>query len=97
MKKAFVYVLYSSSLDKFYIGFTTLDPSERLNRHLDNYYKKIKFTSLADDWNIFWSLECNNALQAQKIERYIKSMKSRRYIENLDKYLEIGHRLLNKF
>ncbi len=97
MKKSFVYILYSSSLDKFYTGFTTLDPSERLNRHLANYYKKNKFTSVADDWNIFWSLECNDALQAQRIERYIKSMKSKNYIKNLAKYQEIGQKLLNRF
>ena len=97
MKKAFVYILFSSSLGKFYTGFTTLEPEERLERHLKHYYLKSKYTSVTDDWIIFWSLECENAIQAQKIEKHIKSMKSKRYIKNLEKYNEIGLSLLKKF
>lgn len=97
MKKAFVYILFSSSLGKFYTGFTTLDPEVRLERHLKYYYSDSKFTSVADDWIIFWSLECANAKQTQKIEKHIKSMKSNRYIQILEKYKEIGLSLLNKF
>ena len=42
MERAFVYILHSISLKKYYVGFTTLTPEERLIRHLSDYYSKKK-------------------------------------------------------
>ncbi len=42
-------------------------------------------------------MEVPNARIAGAIENHIKRMKSRRYIENLIKYPEIGKKLLEKY
>jgi len=47
-----------------------------------------KFTAKADDWNLFFSLECRDISHAKQIEKHIKKMKSRKYIENLKSYPE---------
>jgi putative endonuclease len=93
---AWVYIIYSSSHDKFYIGFTNEDPSTRLMRHNSDYYQD-KFTSKYKPWDLFWTLECETSKQAQQIERHIKGMKSKTYIQNLTKYPEIGQKLLSKY
>jgi putative endonuclease len=33
----YVYILYSKSIDKFYIGFTAMELCERLRRHLSSH------------------------------------------------------------
>ena len=75
--------LYSDSADKFYIGLTSDKPNIRLDNHLSDFYKKPKFTNIASDWKIFWILQCPDILTARKIEKHIKKMKSRKYIQNL--------------
>jgi putative endonuclease len=98
MGQSFVYILYSDSLKKYYIGFTILKPEERLERHLFHYYdQKKKFTGQASDWIIFCQITCKDADQARKIEAHIKKMKSKAFIENLAKYPEITERLLSKY
>jgi putative endonuclease len=42
-----------------------------------------KYTYRADDWKLFYSLECGSKAQALAIEKHIKAMKSRTYILNL--------------
>ena len=98
MNQSFVYILYSNSLKKYYIGFTTLKPEERLERHLSHYYNlKKKFTGQAADWVLFYQVVCKDADQARKIEAHIKKMKSKAFIENLAKYPEITERLLSEY
>src|SRR5690554_6121147 len=91
----FVYIIYSQSTDKYYIGETN-DLFTRVNWHNSKQFQDA-YTVIADDWEIFWSLQCNNISQARKIEKYIKSMKSRKYIENLIKYPEMSGKLLQRF
>ena len=91
-----VYILFSKTADKFYIGFTTLQVEERIERHFKGYYKN-KFTSTYNDWELFCEIECESADQARKIEVHIKKMKSKVYINNLQKYPEIIEKLLQKF
>ncbi len=93
----YCYLLYSSILDRYYIGSTTLQPDERLVNHLTEYYGKSKFTSKVNDWILFYSIECHTKQQAQNIERHIKRMKSKTYIRNLKKYPEITVKLLEIF
>ncbi len=45
----------------------------------------------------YFSIEVENMTIALKIERYIKRMKSRVYIQNLIKYPEISMKLLEKY
>ncbi|HLW62067.1 MAG TPA: GIY-YIG nuclease family protein [Flavobacterium sp.] len=91
----FVYIIYSQSADKYYIGETN-DLLGRVNLHNSKQFQNA-FTTFADDWELFWSLQCNNLSQARKIEKHIKSMKSRTYIENIKKYNEISVKLLEKY
>jgi putative endonuclease len=97
MEKSFVYILFSKQLNRYYIGSTRLLAGQRLERHLAGYYGKTKFTAKANDWELFYSIACMGYSQAHKIERHIKRMKSKKYIENLATYPEITEKLLLKY
>jgi putative endonuclease len=97
MDNFYSYILYSKKLDRFYIGSTSLEADKRLERHLNRYYGHTKFTAKADDWVLFFDIKCNSFSQAQKIEKHIKHMKSKTYIQNLKKYPEISVKLLEKY
>lgn len=97
MEQGFVYILFSKKLSRFYVGATRLAPTDRLSRHLTNYYGILKFTAKADDWEPFINIECKNFEQALKIEAHIKKMKSKKYIENLQYYPDIITKLLEKY
>lgn len=89
-----VYILNSQKLNRFYIGYTT-NLDLRLDFHLKDTQAR-KFTYKADDWTLFFSLACTSKKQALAIEKHIKAMKSKVYVENLVKYPEISHKLLEK-
>ena len=91
------YILFSYSLDRFYIGSTSLDPEARLANHLAKYYESSKFTAKADDWTLFLEIPCSSFDQARKIESHIKKMKSKVYIHNLRKYPDMIQKLFTKF
>ena len=91
----FCYIIFSESLCKFYIG-ETQNVSERLEQHNNGYFKN-SFTSKAKDWEIFLILKCSDIVQARKIEKHIKSMKSSVYIKSLKKYPELQHTLLQRY
>ena len=90
-----VYILFSKKLNKHYIGFTS-NLDLRLEFHLSEEQTR-KFTFNADDWVLVFKILCVNKKQAMLIEKHIKSMKSRKYIENLIKYPEISQKLLEKY
>ena len=92
---AYVYILYSNSIDNYYIG-SCKDMECRLEQHANNHFKT-GFTKRAKDWNIFFLLENLNQQQARDIEKHIKKMKSRTYIQNLKKYPEISKKLMLKY
>jgi len=92
---AVVYILYSSSLDKFYTG-SCEDFQERIRQHENGYFAQA-FTRKATDWLIYLLLENLSYLQARGIEAHIKRMKSRRFLENLKKYPELLNRLADKY
>lgn len=52
-----------------------------------------KFTGKADDWLLYLKFTCKCKNQALKIERHIKRMKSKVYIQNLIQYPEIIEKL----
>ena len=95
--KYYVYILHSETLKRYYIGSTVLEVSQRLERHLEDFYGKTKFTHKVRDWEIYLIIECKSLIQARKIEYHIKKMKSKVYIENLFKYQEIRDKLLRRF
>ncbi len=93
----FCYILHSDSLNRYYIGSTILLSEQRLEGHLQGYYGKKKFTAKTKDWVLFFFIECKTIKQARRIEKHIKKMKSKKYIENLIKYPEISKLLLEKY
>ena len=90
-----VYILYSKKLDKHYIGFTE-GLIQRLEFHLNESQKR-KFTYKSDDWELIFTIECETKHQGLSIEKNIKSMKSRIYIQNLLQYPEMKFKLLEKY
>ena len=56
-----------------------------------------KFTGKAKDWEVFLRFYCRSRTQALAVEKHIKSMKSKRYIENLKKYPEMLEKLRSKY
>ncbi|MDQ2179569.1 GIY-YIG nuclease family protein [Marinifilum sp. D714] len=76
-----IYILYSVSSDKYYIGYTE-NTSKRLYMH--NNPIDSKYTSKHLPWELKKSFEVgNNKTIALKMERKIKNMKSRKFIEKL--------------
>ncbi|MEQ9016981.1 MAG: GIY-YIG nuclease family protein, partial [Marinovum algicola] len=82
-----VYILYSEKANAYYIGQTE-DLIIRLKQHLSKAFPHA-FTTKADDWVVFLSFQCENKKQSIQIEKHIKRMKSRKYIQDLKKYPEI--------
>ena len=83
----FVYILFSESLDRYYIGHTN-NVFERTAQHNSEYYSNA-FTSKANDWSIYWSGRCVDRHQARAIEKHIKNMKNRSFLHNIVRYAEI--------
>ena len=75
----FVYILYSRSVDRYYVGETD-DIKSRLLSHLAG---KSRYTSIAKDWKCVYSEEYSTRKEAIQRERAIKAKKSRKYIEGL--------------
>ena len=80
---ATVYILYSNTIDKFYTGSCN-DLKERLEQHQNKKFDK-SFTKQADDWELYFTIDDLDYLQARRIKKHIKEMKSRKYIQNLKK------------
>jgi putative endonuclease len=75
-----VYILYSASLDKYYIGFTGDILEERIRKH-NSIHKG--FTGKAKDWVLKFSQAFKSKQDAISKERDIKNQKSRTYLEVL--------------
>jgi putative endonuclease len=75
-----VYILYSTNLDKFYIGFTGSDILERIRKHNSNHKG---FTGGIGDWELRYSELYSLKADALNRERQIKSWKSRKKILKL--------------
>ena len=92
---ATVYILQSIEKNKFYIG-SCKDLYIRLEEHKSKVYKN-SFTSHNDDWKLFFSIENLSYTQARNIEKHIKKMKSKTYINNLTRYPEMAHNLKDRY
>ena len=75
----YTYILQSVKSGRYYIGHT-IDLDERLERHNSG---KVKATKNKGPWIIVYYEKHETKAEANKRELYIKSMKSRIYIENL--------------
>ena len=91
-----VYILHSEKLNRYYIGETTLCVEDRLEKHNTGYYGYKSFTSTTDDWILVLEIKCIDRSHALRLEKKIKSMKSKKYIENLLKYKELQDKVLSE-
>jgi putative endonuclease len=82
-------------LDKYYVG-SCIDLNQRLTEHGEGYYHG-SYTQKANGWILYYSIDDLGYTQAKNVEKHIKSMKSRRYLENLKKYKEVSENLIKKY
>jgi len=75
-----VYILYSKTLNKYYVGYTGDSLTERLRKHNSNHKG---FTGCLLDWKIVYTECFTTKAEAYGKERTIKSWKSRKKIEQL--------------
>jgi putative endonuclease len=74
-----VYILYSQSKDRYYIGYSQ-NVDERLLEHNNG---STPSTRPGIPWRIAYQEECADKTAAIRRENKIKKMKSRKYIERL--------------
>ena len=75
----YVYILYSSILDQYYIGHTE-NLQDRIFRHNNSGSKS---TKKANDWEMKYTEAFESRGAAMHRELEIKKKKSRKYIEQL--------------
>jgi len=75
-----VYILYSATLDRYYVGSTGDTMEERLRRHNSNHKG---FTGKHADWQVKYTEDFPDKISALKRESAIKKWKSRKMIEKL--------------
>ncbi|SEA72502.1 GIY-YIG nuclease family protein [Psychroflexus halocasei] len=90
----FLYIIYSQNIDKFYIGETT-DVNHRIELHNRHAFKNA-YSKAADDWILKLKFQCENRKNAVFLEKFIKRMKSRKFINKVIEKPEILHDVLNK-
>ncbi len=71
----FCYILFSKSLNRYYIGHTCDNLPERIRKHNSNHKG---FTGKANDWKIVLREAFASKKEAYHRERIIKSWKSRK-------------------
>jgi len=74
------YILKSTILNKFYIGFTGDNVEERLRKHNSNH---AGYTSKTHDWQIVYTENFETKELAYAREREVKAWKSKNRIEKL--------------
>jgi len=90
-----VYILFSEHLDKFYIGYSS-NLRERLAFHNNAALYNI-WTNRGIPWSFYFSIENLTHRQAVAIEKHLKKMKSRTYLNNLKQYPELTSWLKKKY
>ena len=74
-----LYILYSESLDRYYVGYTN-DVPRRISEHNRS---KGKYTDAGIPWVVIYTETFNTKKSAMDREKYIKSRKSKKYIIEL--------------
>ena len=77
-----VYILRSLSTDRYYVGSTD-DVPRRLAQHSPRIVNPSRWTRSGGPWVLVFSEEFANLGDARRAERFIKRMKSRKFIEQL--------------
>ncbi len=92
---AYVYILYSKSLNCHYIG-SCENLKNRLFEHSNDTFEN-SFTSKTKDWVLILKIENLGYQQSRDVEKHIKRMKSKIFIENLNKYPELVEKLKTRY
>jgi putative endonuclease len=92
----YTYILYSSSLDKYYVGACHKDLDKRIENHNNVRYGTKSFTHHSKDWELVLSFYCDDYSHAIRLERKIKSMKSKVYVKNLLKHTELREKIFQQ-
>ena len=74
-----VYILYSPSLNKYYVG-STIHLSMRIEEHNRG---KSPFTKKGVPWNLVHHIECDSHIAAVQLENKIKKRGIRRFLLNI--------------
>ena len=72
-----MYILFSKSRDRYYIGHTN-NIERRLAEHNSGQTKSTKH---GIPWELVFTKEFDSNVEANKVELYLKRMKSRKFIE----------------
>ena len=92
---ASVYVLYSNTLNRYYIG-SCKDLTYRIDQHINKDFTNA-FTAKVQDWTLYFYIDELEYKQARMIEQHIKKMKSSTYVKNLKQYPKIIKKLIEKY
>lgn len=76
------YSLHSQKLNKYYVGYTSLEIKDRLRRHLSNHHY---FTGQTDDWEIIFTKYFADKLESIALEKRIKKRGAVRFLRDLDR------------
>ena len=68
----------------------------RFQEHLNGTYRNA-YTKKTADWEVYLEIENLEYRQARAIEKHVKSMKSKKYIQNLRKYPEMIEKLVSRY
>ncbi|WP_298115925.1 GIY-YIG nuclease family protein [Flavobacterium sp.] len=90
----FLYILYSKTSSKYYVG-ETHNVEERIFKHNQHEYSN-SFSKIANDWKLVLFFECEDRTRALYLERFIKRMKSKLFIEKVIQNTEILSDILSK-
>jgi putative endonuclease len=78
----YVYILFSKSSDRFYIGHTN-DVARRLTEH-NNPVSGKKYSAKHKEWDLVYSVPVSDSRSdAFRVERFFKKQKSREFILKL--------------
>jgi putative endonuclease len=80
-----VYILFSLTKNRYYVGYTADELSERIRKHNSNHKG---FTGKTGDWTLMYQESFDNKQAAIISEATVKSWKSRKLIEKL---IGLGH------
>jgi len=90
----YFYIIYSEKLNKYYTGESP-DPEQRLEQHNTHYFKN-NYTKGANDWVLKLKYSTKSKEEAIVLEKFIKRMKSKKFIEKVISEQSILNDILRK-
>ena len=78
MKFYTVYILHSTRLGRYYIGYTGDTISDRIRRHNSNHKG---YTGRANDWKLVYDHKFKEKQEAMEMEKTIKKRGAKRYLD----------------